>query len=287
MTAGVVTGEAVALDVRLAHWPSRLVAWVIDAAVVIACLIGVNLILARALADRDVDLQLAVALVSYLVVLLGYPITFETLWRGRTLGKAALGLRVVRDDGAPERLRHAVVRAVLMVFEFWGPALVASIISKRAKRLGDLLAGTIVVQTRVPGAATTMAVAMPPPLATWASTLDLSRLSDDLALNIRQFLSRQYELHPAARDAMGSQLVAATQAAVAPPPPAGTPGWAYLSAILAERRRRDEWRLRTPPKTAQVPQPAYLPQSARQHVHPPATNRPDQPGTPGPFAPPV
>ena len=49
-------------------------------------------------------------------VLLGYPIAFESLWRGRTLGKAALGLRVVTTEGAPERFRHAAVRGFVGLF---------------------------------------------------------------------------------------------------------------------------------------------------------------------------
>ncbi|MGH8891170.1 MAG: RDD family protein [Acidothermaceae bacterium] len=309
MTAGVVTGEAVALDVRLAHWPSRLVGFVIDATVQLFLLIFANLALAHLMSGADVDSALAVSLTTLVVIVIGYPVAFETLWRGRSLGKAAMGLRVVRDDGAPERFRHAVARAVLMPLEFWGPALLTSIISQRSKRIGDLLAGTIVVQQRVPGRSGGPAITMPPPLAMWASTLDLSRMSDELALSCRQFLGRQYELHPTARDAMGNQLVAAVQATVTPPPPPGTPGWAYLSAVLAERRRREEWRMRAAtqpafaaprPNFQQPPQyqpyaqrPAATPMQAPAAPPPaapaPAARTPGAPAPeppPGPFAPP-
>lgn len=275
MTAGVVTGEAVALDIRLAHWPSRLVAFVIDLCAELVAWIIVTLLLSRVLEGTDSDLGAAVVVVAYVFVFLGYPIAFETLWRGRTLGKAALGIRVVRDDGAPERFRHAFVRAVLMPFEFWGPALLTSIINKRSKRLGDLLAGTVVVQERVP-TRNTGPVAMPPPLAEWARLLDLSRFPDDLALSVRQFLGRQHDLRPEVRDAMGSQLVAAVRATVTPDPPPDTPGWAYLSAVLAERRRREEERLRTPNSAP----PAWPP------ANPPAPP-PASPPSSGPFTPPA
>ncbi len=280
MTAGVVTGEAVSLDIRLAHWPSRLVAFVIDLLAEFAAWIVVTLLLARILEGADSDLAAAVVIVAFVGVFLGYPIAFETLWRGRTLGKAALGIRVVRDDGAPERFRHAFVRAVLMPFEFWGPALLSSIINRRAKRLGDLLAGTVVVQERVPSR-TTAPVSMPPPLVEWARLLDLSRLSNDLAMDVRQFLARQHELRPEARTAMGNQLVAAVSSAVTPDPPPGTPGWAYLSAVLAERRRREEERLRTthaaPSSTLSFTPPTVTP----------APPPPDEPPPSGPFAPPA
>jgi hypothetical protein len=172
--------------------------------------------------------------------------------------------------------------------------LFASIFSKRGKRFGDMLAGTIVVQERVPGA-TAVPVQMPAPLAWWAATLDLSRLDNDLALACRQFLARQNELNPASRDAMGGGLMAAVLARVTPPPPPGTPGWAYLSAVLAERRRREEQRMyaAAPVVTPQYggasqPQPFHTQPPAPVHV-PPAESalvQPAEPPPPGPFAPP-
>jgi uncharacterized RDD family membrane protein YckC len=242
MTAGVVTGEAVRLDVRLAHWPSRLLAKLIDTAIQYVALFILILTLGRIATGSDPALEAAVVISIFVAVFVGYNVALETLWRGRTVGKAALGIRVVRDDGGPVRFRHALVRGIMWPLESWGPALVASIISKRGKRFGDMLAGTIVVQERIPGG-TAMPTQMPPPLAWWATTLDLSRFGDDIALACRQFLARQHELNPASRDAMGGQLVAAVMACTTPPPPPGTPGWAYLSAVLAERRRREEMRM--------------------------------------------
>jgi len=312
MTAGVVTGEAVRLDVRLAHWPSRLLAKVIDAAVQYAVLLILILTVGRISTDSDPALGAAIVVIMLVFAFVGYSVILETIWRGRTLGKAALGLRVVRDDGGPVRFRHALVRGIMFPLECWGPALIASIISKRGKRFGDMLAGTIIVQERVPGR-TAAPVQMPPPLAWWATTLDLSRFGDDLAMACRQFLGRQHELTPAARDAMGGQLVAAVLACVTPPPPPGTPGWAYLSAVLAERRRREEQRMyaswpapgsqstgpggpggQPPPAQPQWQQPSPYQQplpvpTPQAHTAPPAPQQPapQQPAPPPrPFAPP-
>ena len=55
----------------------------------------------------------------FVLVVVGYPVIFETLSRGRSLGKLALGLRVVSDDGGPERFRQALVRGLLAVLEIW------------------------------------------------------------------------------------------------------------------------------------------------------------------------
>src|SRR5258708_25743761 len=97
----------------------------------------------------------AVGLAGIVLIIVGYPAIFETLTRGRSLGKLALGLRVVSDDGGPERFRQALVRALTGVLEFWIffgiPALLASLLSSRGKRLGDMFAGTFVIQARLPG----------------------------------------------------------------------------------------------------------------------------------------
>ena len=61
-------------------------------------------------------------------------------------------------------------------------------VNGKGKRLGDFLAGTVVVRERIPAQAMPLA-AMPPQLAGWASGLDLSRVPDDLAMAARQYLS--------------------------------------------------------------------------------------------------
>jgi uncharacterized RDD family membrane protein YckC len=215
--AGLVTGEAVALDLRPAALPSRIVA------------------------------QQAAGVVLLVLVLIVYPVTFETLLRGRTPGKAAMGLRVVRDDGGPIGFRHALARGLLGAaverpgVTLFTAAVVVSSLNERHKRLGDLLAGTMVVRERVPVRGGAVAE-MPPQLAGWAAGLDLTRLDDGLALSVRQFVARADQLTDAAREDLGGRLVQAVTAAVGPPP-AGTPGWAVLSAVLAERRRRESERL--------------------------------------------
>ena len=246
----VVTGEAVALDLRIARLGSRLVAALLDGIVQFALLMGGIFVVGSIAYDGGTAAALSVVL--FVGTLVGYPVAFETLWRGRTPGKAAMGLRVVRDDGGPIRFRHAFARGLLNLVERPGitmgiGAVVTSLVSLRAKRLGDLVAGTIVLQERVPTRVTPF-VAMPPPLAGWAATLDLSRLPDDLALRVRDFLGRAGQLNPQARESIGRTLVAAVADAVAAPPPQGTPGWAYLAAVLAERRRREEARLGVDPR---------------------------------------
>jgi uncharacterized RDD family membrane protein YckC len=282
----LVTGEAVMLEMRLAKLASRSLALAIDIAVQLVILTVGVLVLSGTVTFVDDALGAALGLVFYLAVIVGYPVAFETATHGRSLGKLALGLRVLREDGGPVRFRQSFVRGLLGVVEIWltfgSVALIASLASSQGKRLGDYLGGTVVVHERVPVRAAPMAV-MPPQLAGWASGLDLSRVPDDLALAARQFLARAHELSPPVRDEMGASLAGALARVTAPPPPPGVPVWAFLSAVLAERRRREITRLGAPGAppylAAPPPPPSYR---AAPPPPPPYAGNPPAAGPPPP-----
>ena len=276
MGGDLVTGEAVLLDLRLAKLPSRAVAVIMDLTVQLGMLLVISLVGAFTGLSYSLDGAAAAALSLTVVVavLVGYPVLFETLSHGRSLGKLAMGLRVVRDDGGPTRFRHALVRGLLAVFEIYPFGVIAtltSMVSPEGKRVGDYLAGTVVVRERVPDVAGSM-VQMPPGLAGWAAALELSRLPDDLALSARQFMSRASALSPSVRASMGAQIARDVSRFVAPAPPAGCPPEPYLAAVLSERRRRDMARHSRPATGSGVPWPP-----------------PGRPGPSGgtPFAPPM
>ena len=220
-----VTGEAVALDLPPASIGSRILSGFLDYLIVWVAtftLVSAGTALSRQLDDA---LIAATVLVCFLTAWLVYPITIETLTRGRSLGKMAAGLRTVRDDAGPITFRHAFTRGLLGVVEvylFWGiPAVIASIMSSRGKRLGDMLAGTYVVRDRVT-AQLPPPVPMPPHLASWAMNADITQLPDDLAMAVRTFLPAAPTMTPEARDEMGRKLLAEMSLYVSPPPPAGT-----------------------------------------------------------------
>jgi uncharacterized RDD family membrane protein YckC len=280
----LVTGEAVVLDLSIARLASRGVAMMIDVALQFVALLGIVLLAAFATPNADTSLILTIVLSAFILVMVGYPLLFETLSRGRTLGKMALGLRVVRADGGPIRFRHALTRALCGVLvDFWllglggGVAVIVSLFSRDGKRVGDYLAGTVVIRERVPDAGASVVIQMPPPLAYWASQLDLSSLPDDLALAIRQYLGRMGELRPEAGEALGHSLAAQVGQRIGAPIPPGVPTWAYLSAVLAERRSREHARTfgqPVPRQQAYVSPPAYPP------GRPPAEPPPDNPFSP-------
>jgi uncharacterized RDD family membrane protein YckC len=247
ITEDLVTGEAVVLDLRPASFITRALAVALDVLVAVIVLFAVTWLLATTSSVLDFAGTTALGLVVPLGVVIGIPTVVETLSRGRSLGKIAAGLRVVRDDGGPIRARHALIRALLGFLELYATfgsiALITSLLNRRGKRLGDLLAGTYVIRERSPREQRN-SVRMPPHLHPWAVASDLGRLPDRLSLAVRQFLDRATRMAPSSRERLGRALADQVAQYVAPPPPPGTHPEDFLSAVLAERRDRDYARLR-------------------------------------------
>ena len=268
----VVTGDAVVLDVQVAQLPVRAVGALIDIfIVVVAYLVGVMLWAATIL-QFDEALSAAILVIFTVLAIVGYPVILETATRGRSVGKIVMGLRVVSDDGGPERFRQALFRSLAGFVEIWtflgGPAVICSLASAKGKRIGDLFAGTVVISERGPKLAPPPV--MPPALAWWASSLELSGLGPEQAEMARQFLGRAAQLDPAVRDEMAYRIATDVAARTSPPPPPGVPPQYVLAAVLAERHRRELARLRPA-----VPPPGY----PHAPTHPPPIAPPAHPGT--------
>lgn len=238
----LVTGDAVVLELPAAGLGTRLLAVIID--VVVNLLLLVALVWAFGLLVLSLDdaAFAAFGIASTLGVLVVLPAVVETLTRGRSLGKYALGLRVVRDDGGPVRSRQAVARALVgfgEIYLFLGAVSAPFVLAtQRCKRLGDMLAGTYVINERTALVSAPMA-RMYPELAGWAASADLGQLPGPLSLAARSFLARAEALTPQARTDLGRRLAADIGAYVAPPPPPGTGPERFISSVLAERRERE------------------------------------------------
>lgn len=240
----LVTGEAVVLDIRVAKVASRAVAKSIDALLQLGTMYAIVYFMPTPVLDDAASTAFALTLAVAIIV--GYPTLSETLWRGKTVGKQVLGLRVVRDDGGPIAFRQALFRALTGVLEFWTTAgllaVLSSFISHRGKRLGDAFSGTIVIAERAPGRRRFL-IEMPPAAQQWATTLELAALPDELALAARQYLTRFEDFTPEQAQRLGQRIAAQVSARVTPPPPPNIPPYVYLSAVLAERRRREAIKL--------------------------------------------
>lgn len=239
----LVTGDAVVLGLEPARLPSRALSALLDWTLAI----GAYLLLAVVLLSTVLPLGAAAAQAArvalVVLVLVGGPIAVETLSHGRSLGKLVLGLRVVRDDGGPIRFRHALVRGVVgfveLLLTLGSVACVASLISARGRRLGDVFAGTLVVRERLPGGRATALPAPPPLLAGQLSVLDLSRVPEGLWLAVRQYLIRVRELDPRVARSLSVTLAADLAERIGAPPPAGVDPETYVAGVAAERQRRD------------------------------------------------
>ena len=258
----VVTGDAVVLDVQIAQLPVRAVSALIDIVVVIIGFLLALMLWAATLETLDDALTGAITIIFSVLMFVGYPLVFETTTRGRSLGKLVMGLRVVSEDGGPERFRQALFRALSSVVEIWlllgSPAVICSLLSPKGKRLGDIFAGTVVVSER--GPRLPPPPVMPPSLAWWASSLQLNGLGAHQAELARQFLARATQLDPQLREQMAYRIAGDVVARIAPPPPPGMPPQLVLAAVLAERHRRELARLR----------PVPGPRSTRPGLWPPA-----------------
>lgn len=244
----LVTGEGVALDLPAATLGLRIASGLIDVLVTFATLVLVYLLLLIAALPFEDDALFAAALVLTMVVtFLALPAALETTTRGRSLGKLAVGLRTVRDDGGPISFHHALVRSMIgfvEIYAFTGaPAFFSVLLSPRGKRLGDYAAGTYVVRDRVRLDLPTPPP-MPPQLAVWAHHADLAALPTGTALAVRQFLGRLPTLDPMSRERVARTLLVDVLPHVAPAPPADAPPEMVLAAVVAERRARDQVRLR-------------------------------------------
>jgi uncharacterized RDD family membrane protein YckC len=243
----LVTGEAVALDLPPASVGTRIASGLLDVVTLFAVALGVFFLSFVATARADLALQHVAVVIALILVFLVYPTTLEALTRGKSLGKLALGLRVVRDDAGTVTPQQSFVRALVGIVEIYalsgGPAFFSCLVSNRGKRLGDFAAGTYVVRDRV-------ALALPPPppmppsLAGWAAAADLSTPPVGLVLAVRQYLARLPVIDHASRQRLGDVLATRMSPYVAPPPPPGTTAWDFLAAVSAARRDRDLSRLR-------------------------------------------
>lgn len=200
----ITTSEGVTVTMTIAGIGSRSLGWLLD-----GLLIGLALVLLGFVSATTVnaDSLLAMGLLSLAVLLVpfAYVVGFETLNGGRTLGKMAAGIKVVRLTGGPVGFGSAVIRALFVPidFLFFGVGIVAMFVSGRSQRLGDLAARTVVVRDRLP-AQNVSQFATPATAA--GPRWDLSAISDEEIGVIRSFLSRANGLPVGHRQAYAARL---------------------------------------------------------------------------------
>ncbi|MEG4801864.1 RDD family protein [Microcoleus sp. ARI1-B5] len=215
------TPESVELEFTLAGIGNRAYALLIDyiilGLILIVSLVGVIIFnsvlldtIAKLLGSTN-RLELWLIAVQALIgffIYVGYFVFFETMWSGQTPGKRRVKIRVIRDDGRPVRLQQSTLRALLRPFDdlfFIGVFFIA--FSQREKRLGDWVAGTLVIQEEQP---VTAQLKVSTPARSLAKKLfvdaDISRLLPEDFAVVREYLQRREAMIPNARNELSKQL---------------------------------------------------------------------------------
>jgi len=238
----LVTGEAVALDLRPASFVLRAAGAMIDWLVYFGSYILLMTLLFTFAGQLGFDeaLVTAIGVAGIVLCIVVIPTAVETLSQGKSLGKLAVGARIVRDDGGSIGFRHAFIRSLTAVFEiyfsFGGLAAVVALLNGRAKRLGDLVAGTYSQNERVSKLVTPV-YGVPVPLLEWSTTADVAKMPDALARRVAQFLAQASGLTPDTRERLGRQLANEVSVYVSPLP--ATSAELFLAAVAALRRDRE------------------------------------------------
>lgn len=235
----LITGEAVALDLRPAGFVLRAGGAAIDIVIYLGgFLFGMYVFLFAAVsAQLDGALIQAVFVVGLVLFLLVAPVTVEVLTHGKSVGKLAVGARIVRDDGGAIGLRHAAVRGVVGLIEnYTGIALLTGLLNSKAKRIGDMLAGTYSQHERIPHYRVPI-YGVPLSLVEWSKTADVARMPDALSRRIAQYLANVQGLSPDTRVRLGRQLASEASLYVSPLPEADAE--LFLAAVASLRRDRE------------------------------------------------
>ncbi|MEX2550219.1 MAG: RDD family protein [Nitriliruptoraceae bacterium] len=273
---GYITPDAVAIDLEVATIGSRGIAYLLDLALFAVVFLVLSL-LQLALGGGgwfDSGLGIAVALVLAFAWQFGYPIGFETLWRGRTLGKAAMGLRVITVEGGPVGVRHAAIRAFTAPIELLLTtgllASIASFVSPRAQRLGDLAAGTLVVrERRISREVAPASFPVPAGAGSYVAQLDVSMLGPREYGLVRDALLRSSQMREPARTTLLREVAEVIAPRVRPDPPQGITPEVYLQAVAAAVQARTPARRPPPPPPAAPTPPAAAPSTGRDASSPP------------------
>lgn len=250
MRRSVLTSEAVSLDLPAVSLITRGASLLLDLLIYGVLLLVMMVALGAfgaGVAANEAAMAAAMTATA-IFCLVAVPVTVETLSRGRSAGKWAFGIRVVRDDGGSIRFRHALLRGLVLVLELFTMgmlAVVCALATQRGKRLGDLVAGTYGVAARHPRVRPMM-LPVPPMMASWTQVADIGRLPEDLAVQTGRLL-RTLEQSGKARnmralESVAEELAAEVRQHVSPQPPASSP-FELLAAVMAERRNREYQRL--------------------------------------------
>jgi uncharacterized RDD family membrane protein YckC len=210
----IETPEQIPLEFALAGIGSRFLAGAVDSlvqsVVALALLVAGELLFSlNLLRFHHADLWFfAIALLMLFLLQFGYFAGFETWWNGQTPGKRHLHLRVIRDSGRPITIFDSVARNLLRIVDslpgFYGIGIVTILLSSQNKRLGDYLAGTVVVHEQPLADQAKVSWTFAP--SGGPSGYDVSQLSAEEFRLMETFLLRREQLPSAVRASTANRI---------------------------------------------------------------------------------
>jgi uncharacterized RDD family membrane protein YckC len=209
------TPEQTALEFPLAGIGSRFLALGVDTAIQLGVFLVLGIALGLSIPALGVfgtiapQWAIAALIVAGFTIYYGYFAFFEAAWNGQTPGKRFAQLRVMKDDGRPINAYDAVARNLLRIVDqlpaFYGIAMFSVFFSKENKRLGDYVAGTVVVHEKaVEAARPFLEIHQGDDQATY----DVSLITGEELHLIETFLQRRDTFDPALRGSMAAQIAA-------------------------------------------------------------------------------
>jgi uncharacterized RDD family membrane protein YckC len=203
----VETPEHVVLDYEIAGLGSRALATILDTLLLVLWLLAVLIVFSTQF-NAGSWLGAVMTVVSFASIW-GYFTFFEGLRHGQTPGKRRLGIRVVLDTGHPVSFGAAALRNLLRVADFLPPPYLLGALfvglHPRGKRLGDLVAGTVVVRDRP---AESLAAEPPPPTTADHEVAGVPELTDEEFRFLREYAERAGSLPPEIRARLAGRLTA-------------------------------------------------------------------------------
>jgi uncharacterized RDD family membrane protein YckC len=243
------TPEQTVLEYPIAGLGSRFLAILADTAIqlvlaflvlIVGSVIGAGLSIFGGLGMQWI---FAIMLIFLFLLYSGYFALFEIFWNGQTPGKRYAQVRVIRDDGRPIGAYEAIVRNALRLIDsmpaMYGIGLISIFVSRKSKRLGDFVAGTVVIHEKTlegvrPYEGTTIDETLPP--------IDTSKVTLEEAQLIETFLNRRDSLDPAVRTTMALQIANR----LADKMEVKVYGWPrterFLEAVMEQCRQNDRFR---------------------------------------------
>jgi len=206
------TPEQVSLEFNLAGIGSRFMAVFIDTLLqgmlmFAAMIAGVSVAL---LSQMGSTWAIAIVILVYFGIYWGYFAGFETAWKGQTPGKRLMKIRVIKGDGRSINVYDAMIRNLIRIIDFlptvYAIGVLTMFIDKKNRRLGDLVAGTVVIHDRehvgIEANIETEVGAQSQTLTTY----DVTKLEPEYLAMIERFMARRFDIEYGARLSTGDQL---------------------------------------------------------------------------------